>query len=106
MQTGPHQIHLLFGRRDAALALLLKAVQYKHCFLELHRIDGAVSAARIIIDDFQYTGAAKTMQYLGAVVPVTALRQIQRMAKKRAYFHWQGHQFFLGGAYPNQWFMG
>src|SRR5471032_3372000 len=106
MQAGTHQFHLLLRRRDTALALLLKAVQYKYCFLELHRVDGTIGAARIILDDFQYAGAAKTMQYLGAVVFVTALGQIQRMAEKRAYLHWQGHQFLLGGADPDQRFMG
>lgn len=76
-QTRAHQIHLLFGRCNAALALFLKAMQHEHHLGKLHRIDGPVGAARIVFHQFQHACTAKPVQDLGAVMTLATLRQIE-----------------------------
>ena len=81
-------------------------MQHEHRLFKLHRIHGAVGATRVILDDIEHAGAAKAVQHLGAVVPVTALGQIERMAEQGDDLDRQGHQFLFGGAHPLQGFMG
>ena len=57
-------LQVLLGRGDPARALLLEAVQDEHRFLELHGVDHAVLAARLVFDHFQNAGADETLEAL------------------------------------------
>jgi hypothetical protein len=43
-----NDVHVYLWRGDAAFALFLEAVQDKHCFGKLNRVDGAVRTANIV----------------------------------------------------------
>src|SRR3546814_6035581 len=63
LQTLTDDIHIRLGCFNTAFALLLKDVQHKDGLSETHGIDGSISAAGVVFDDFQYACTAKSFQY-------------------------------------------
>ena len=68
-----NNVHVLFGRGDAALALLLKAVKDEHSFRELDGVDGPIGVALVVLDHLQHAGRTETRHDLGILVLATRL---------------------------------
>ena len=51
LEPCANDVHILFGCCDSALALFLEAMQDKHRFRELDRVDRAISAPDIVLDN-------------------------------------------------------
>ena len=54
-------------------------MQDKHRFHELHRVDGAVRTASIVLDDLEDTGPAEALERLRRVMLIPSLSEIQGM---------------------------
>jgi hypothetical protein len=87
-----NNLYVLLWGTDSAFALLLKAVQDENRCLEPDSVNSAVSSIRIVFNYLQYTGAAKSFQNLGGVVPLSALSKMKCMSKKLPNRHWKRHQ--------------
>lgn len=94
--------HVRLWRSDAALALLLEAVQDEHSFGEPHGVDGAISTTTIAFDDFQNTGTSKALEHLRCRVLVPMLRKVQGVTEKLPYFRRKRHQILLTTSDPNE----
>ena len=57
-------------------------MQDEHSFLELHRIDSSIRAARVVFDDLKDASTAEAIERLRRVVLVATLGEIQRMAEE------------------------
>ena len=57
-------------------------MQDEHRFLELHGVDRAVGAARVIFDHFQDAGAAEALEQLRRVVPIAVLGEVQGVTEE------------------------
>lgn len=99
-----NDVHVLLWGGDAALALLLKAVQDKHRLGKPHGVDSAVGAAGIVFHRLQHPGAAKALEHLGHVMLVASLGQRQGIAEETPPVHGQGHQVLVAAPYPLQRF--
>ena len=93
-------MHILFGCCNSALTLFLKAMQNKDSVFKFHRVNGAIRAAGIVLDDFKHTGPAKTSEWLRCVMLFTPLRKIQSVTKELSHADGKGHQILFGAANP------
>src|ERR1019366_19183 len=75
------QIHVLLRRLDAALGLLLEAVQDVDPSGELDRVDGAVSFTAQVLDHFQYVGRTEAGHHLGVLMPATGLGEVDGVSE-------------------------
>ena len=69
-------------------------MQHEHDFLVPHRVDGAVGATLIVLNDFQHSGAAEALERLGCVVLLAVLSEVQCMSEGWA------HCLHIGSAHP------
>jgi hypothetical protein len=78
LEPGLNDVHVFLGRRDPALALLLKAVQHEYRFFELDGLDGAIGSIRIVFDHLQHAGTAQALHHFGCVMLLDVLGKVQK----------------------------
>lgn len=91
-----------FGVAMPRLLFILETVQNKHGLRELHRVDGAIGAAGIALDDLQNACAAEALERLRRLVLLAALREVQGVAEKLAHLDGQRHQVLLAAPNPDE----
>lgn len=73
-------IPVRLGRFDALARFLLETVLHIHAAAESYRIHRAIGAAIVILYNFQHSGGPETLERLGLLMLIAALRQIESIA--------------------------
>lgn len=64
-------------------------MQHEYGFSETYGVDGSVSTAGVVFDNFQYASTAKTFQHFRCFVLLAALGGVECMAEEFPYGHRQ-----------------
>jgi hypothetical protein len=75
-------------------------VQDEHRFRVLHRVDGPVRAAGIVLDNLKHAGTAEALEHLCRVVLIAHLRQRQCVTEAPAHVRRQRHQILVAARDP------
>src|SRR3546814_20344630 len=74
------QVDLLSRRLDPLLRLLLEGMQNIDPVRELHRVDGAIGIAVIVIDYLEHASAAEPGERLGGIMLATGLGEVESVS--------------------------
>jgi hypothetical protein len=77
-------------------------VKDKHRFRELHRVNGAIGTAYIVLDDLKDTGTAEALERLCRVMLIPSLSEIQGMTEELPHIERKRHEVALAPANPDQ----
>ena len=75
-------------------------MQDEHSLLELHRVDGAIRAAGIVLDYLKNASTAKAFERLRCVMLTTSLREVQGVTEELPDVGRKRHQVFLSDPDP------
>jgi hypothetical protein len=101
-EPGVNDLHIFFGRRYSALALLLEAMQHEHRFLQFDGIDGSVGPIRIVLDRLQHSRASESLHRLAGVVLLAVLGKVQGVAEELPHTNRKSHQILFAAPNPDQ----
>src|SRR5258708_30182822 len=100
-QTAPYEIDVTFWRRNA-FGFLLKSVQHIDGFFETHCVNGPISIAIVILDEFQ-NAASKTFERLCRRRMLPCLCQEQLKAQIVLHLSRKLAVAPFAGCHPEQW---
>src|ERR1019366_5367842 len=101
-EPGVNDLHVSFGSRYPAFALLLEAVEDKHRFLELDGVDGPIGSVGIVFDYLQHAGPSKALQCLGGTMLFAVLSEVQGVAEELPHTDGKSHQVLLAAPDPEK----
>src|SRR5262249_34421389 len=99
-----NQVHVLLRCGNAALGLLLKAMQNIDGMSKLHRIHGTVGIPVVIVYDFQDPCPTKAFEGLGVGMLLSLLGKVEGIAHDILYLIGKHLQVHLRRSHPKQRF--